>query len=67
LPKELTGAQEEMDSSVPIKEETPFKKAEAEVIEKILKKYDGNRIKTAQELGIDRTTLWRKIKKYGLN
>src|SRR4030042_624183 len=41
LPKELTGTQEEMDSSVPIKEETPFKKAEAEVIEKILKKYDG--------------------------
>jgi len=67
LPKELTGTQEEMDSSVPIKEETPFKKAETEVIEKILRKYDGNRIKTAQELGIDRTTLWRKIKKYGLN
>jgi two-component system response regulator HydG len=52
---------------MPLQEETPFEKAETEVIEKILKKYDGNRIKTAQELGIDRTTLWRKIKKYGLN
>jgi PAS domain S-box-containing protein len=67
LPKELT--QEQVKRELPatqFKEETPFGRAEAEVIEKTLKKHGGNRIKTAQELGIDRTTLWRKIKKYGL-
>jgi PAS domain S-box-containing protein len=66
LPKELTGTPGETDTSLSIKEETPFGKAEAEVIEKTLKKYIGNRIKTAQELDIDRTTLWRKMRKYGL-
>jgi transcriptional regulator of acetoin/glycerol metabolism len=50
----------------PSKEETPFQKAESEIIERTLKKYDGNRIKTARELGLDRTTLWRKMKKHGL-
>ena len=44
----------------------PLESAEAETILRILEKYDGNRLKTAQELGIDRTTLWRKMKKYGL-
>jgi transcriptional regulator with PAS, ATPase and Fis domain len=43
----------------------PLENAEVETIRKILEKYDGNRLKTAQELGIDRTTLWRKMKKYG--
>ena len=67
LPKEITEDQKIENPSMALQEETPLEKAETEVIEKILKKYDGNRIKTAQELGIDRTTLWRKIKKYGLN
>jgi PAS domain S-box-containing protein len=67
LPKEITEGQKRGYQSMPLQEETPFEKAETEIIEKILKKYDGNRIKTAQELGIDRTTLWRKMKKYGLN
>jgi transcriptional regulator with PAS, ATPase and Fis domain len=47
-------------------EASPFEQAEAEVIEKTLKKYGGDRIKTANKLGIGRTTLWRKIKKYGI-
>ena len=66
LPKELTGTPSEMDTSLSLKEESLLGKAEAEVIKKTLKKYNGNRIKTAQELGIDRTTLWRKTKRYGL-
>jgi PAS domain S-box-containing protein len=66
LPKEITGGQMEIASSLPIKEESPFEQAEAEVIEKALKKYGGDRIKTASELGIGRTTLWRKIRKYRL-
>jgi transcriptional regulator of acetoin/glycerol metabolism len=47
-------------------EESPFDQAEAGVIEKALKKHAGDRSTTARELGIGRTTLWRKIKKYGL-
>jgi PAS domain S-box-containing protein len=66
LPKELIGPSGEMEPSVVPKEENLFEKAEAEVIEKTLEKCEGNRIKTAQELGIDRTTLWRKMKRYGL-
>lgn len=67
LPKELIGTLRETESSISLKEENLFEKAEVEVIEKTLRKHDGNRINTAQELGIDRTTLWRKMKKYGLN
>jgi len=67
LPKEIIEGQMEKASSLPLEEESPFEKAEAEVIEKALKKYGGNRIKTAKELGIGRTTLWRKIRKYRLS
>ena len=66
LPKEISSGQREIDLPASYKEETPLQKAEAEIIEKALKKYQGNRVKAAQELGIDRTTLWRKMKKYGL-
>jgi PAS domain S-box-containing protein len=66
LPKEFAEDQGEITAFAPSKEETPFQKAESEIIERTLKKYDGNRIKTAQELGLDRTTLWRKMKKYAL-
>jgi PAS domain S-box-containing protein len=66
LPKEFAGDQGEITAFSPSKEETPFQKAESEIIERTLKKYEGNRIKTAHELGLDRTTLWRKMKKYAL-
>jgi len=35
-------------------------------IEQALNSQGGNRTRTAQELGMDRTTLWRKMKRYGL-
>jgi len=44
----------------------PLQTAEAEVIRKALERNEGNRLRTAQELGIDRSTLWRKIKRYGI-
>jgi len=67
LPKEITVNQEKLSSpTMPLPGETPIDRAEAEVIERTLKKHDGNRIKTAKELGLDRTTLWRKIKKHAL-
>jgi PAS domain S-box-containing protein len=44
----------------------PLQLAEAEGIRKALERNRGNRLRTARELGINRTTLWRKIKRYGL-
>ncbi len=38
-----------------------------ELLIKTLAKYEGNRALTAKELKISTTTLWRKIKKYGLD
>jgi PAS domain S-box-containing protein len=67
LPGEIVGGQMEIPSSSPIEEGSPIKQAEAEVIEKALKKYGGDRTKTANDLGIGRTTLWRKIRKYRLD
>jgi PAS domain S-box-containing protein len=43
---------------------TPLSDAEASTILEALHMYDGNRGKTAAHLGIDKTTLWRKMKKY---
>ena len=39
---------------------------EEEYIAYVLEHSDGNRTKAAQILGIDRVSLWRKLKKYGL-
>jgi PAS domain S-box-containing protein len=44
----------------------PLQTAEAEVIRKALERNKSNRLRTARELGIDRATLWRKIKRYGI-
>lgn len=66
LPREITGSQMERIPCLSKTEASPFAQAEAELIEKTLKKYGGDRAKTANELGIGRTTLWRKIRKYGL-
>ena len=44
----------------------PLQRAEAESIRKALERNRGNRLRTARELGIDRSTLWRKIKRYGI-
>ena len=41
-------------------------KAERDAIINMLEQYNWHRSKTAKALGMDRTTLWRKIKKYGI-
>ncbi|MDP8240240.1 MAG: sigma 54-interacting transcriptional regulator [Candidatus Hatepunaea meridiana] len=43
-----------------------FKQTEESLITSALDKYQGHRGKTAEALGIDRATLWRKMKKYDL-
>jgi PAS domain S-box-containing protein len=45
---------------------SPLKNAEKVLIISNLKKFNGHRGKTADALGIDKTTLWRKMKKYHL-
>ena len=44
----------------------PLGEAEAETILEALTKHGGNRRQTAAYLGINKTTLWRKMKKYNL-
>ena len=44
-----------------------LKNTEANLIARTLDKHRGNRTRAAEELGIHRVTLFRKIKKYGLN
>ena len=39
---------------------------EEQLIRSVLKKHGGHREKTARELGIHPTTLWRKMKRYGI-
>lgn len=50
-----------------VKTVTPGKKDEREVIVEALLRNKGNRTKAAEELGIHRTTLWRKAKSFGLS
>ena len=44
----------------------PVKNAEKNYIKRTLEKHRGHRGKTAEELGIDKSTLWRKMKRYNL-
>jgi DNA-binding NtrC family response regulator len=44
----------------------PLERGEAEVIRRALLRNRGNRASTAEELGVSRTTLWRKLKRYGI-
>jgi len=65
LPEEVVA---EMVKNKTKKEElSDFDKQYAENIIEVLKKYNGNKMLTAKELKISRTTLWRKLKKYGIN
>jgi PAS domain S-box-containing protein len=41
--------------------------AEREKIKHLLEINNGNRTRTATALGVDRTTLWRKMKRYGIH
>ena len=45
----------------------PLSNAEALAIIDALQKFNGCRIVTAEYLGIEKTTLWRKMKKYGIS
>ena len=65
LPPELRQADAEAPASrrrrVP-----PHSPQEKRLIEEALERWHGHRGRAAAELGIDRTTLWRKMREYGL-
>jgi len=65
LPKEFINTFKRGEMSAP-KSKERLKEAEAYIIIDILKKHGGNRSKAAEELGIDKSTLWRKIKKFNI-
>lgn len=63
LPGEVIEKQQQLMRESP----TPYQglqEAEARIIRKTLKRYNGHRGKTAQALGIAKSTLWRKMKRY---
>ncbi len=45
---------------------TNLEELEKRTIEEVIRRFDGNMSKVAKELGIGRTTLYRKMEKYGL-
>ena len=66
LPHELLGAAIRSDSQKTIPDSHPLYQAEAQTIMEALHKHGGNRRKTAAYLGINKTILWRKMKKCGI-
>jgi len=47
-------------------ESKPLQQGEAEIIRAALARHNGDRTLTASELGVSRVTLWRKMKKHGI-
>lgn len=66
LPKEIWQKQPSAPSNSAILSLVINRSSEAEVIRQALMLNGGHKGKTAAALGIDRSTLWRKMKKYGL-
>jgi len=65
LPKEFVKKFKDERKSISIAKDR-LKEAEISVIIDVLKKHGGNRSKAAEELGIDKSTLWRKIKRLNI-
>jgi PAS domain S-box-containing protein len=67
LPPDFLDALGEKPSRIPLSTAIPLlRRTEAQTIIETLHKYKGHRSKTAYELGIDKSTLWRKMKKHGI-
>jgi transcriptional regulator with PAS, ATPase and Fis domain len=63
LPERIVAAaQENGNTSTPFGDSSP-----AAVIQECLARNHGDRTKTASELGMHRSTLWRKMRQYGIN
>lgn len=64
LPAEISGGILKEPAGSP--RESQLESMESRIIRQVLEKHGGHRGKASGELGIDRSTLWRKMKKYGL-
>ena len=67
LPHELMEGFSKSDSGNIKSIEIMREQTEATAILNTLRKHKGNRSKSASELGINKTTLWRKMKKYDIS
>ncbi|MCB0270459.1 MAG: sigma-54-dependent Fis family transcriptional regulator, partial [Calditrichaeota bacterium] len=68
LPERLWDKQLKSDLLVePVGGDDPVQRAEKHHIENTLNQFHGHRGKAAEALGMDKSTLWRKMKKYGLS
>jgi len=65
LPPELSPKSEKIIINE-ITSRPPLQSFEKQLIQETLEKHNGNKLLTAEELGLHRSTLWRKMKKYGL-
>ena len=66
LPAELLQETPGTGDGEPKSAGSPLLEAEAATILQTLRQYGGHRGKTAAALGIDKTTLWRKMKKFSI-
>ncbi|MBW1659720.1 MAG: sigma 54-interacting transcriptional regulator, partial [Deltaproteobacteria bacterium] len=64
LPRELLESlpNDVADEGPPL---SPLEEAEAKTLRRLLERYR-NRSRVAKEIGVSRTTLWRKLKRYGI-
>lgn len=58
LPSYLLGLEQELEAAT----DTKMREVETRTILQVLRKHNGNKLKAAKELGIHRTTLWRRLK-----
>ena len=66
LPKDMFYVKDDF-IDLAIKQEDPFKILEKQLVLKALSQTDWNYREAAEKLKISRTTLWRKIKEFGIN
>ncbi len=66
LPPGVTGRDTRQTATMANTRVSDFKKAEAQVLRDMLEKHGCHRARTARELGIDASTLWRKMKRLGI-
>jgi DNA-binding NtrC family response regulator len=65
LPKEITGS--DLNDNISDNREKTLADYEKIIIENTLKRYEGNKTKAAEALGIKRQTLYNKLKDYSLD
>lgn len=67
LPENLQAAAAAPPPNVPKPVTSPLGRAEADALRNVLVAAGGNLARASRELGVSRTTLWRKLKKFGID